>query len=74
MRTEEERVVKIVEDFQNKINASKKVEEYLRVPQDDPQVSVGGLLGLGTVRWNSVIIFPMYGEELKDKKKELRLK
>ena len=50
------------------------MEEWLRVALDEPHVSVGGLLGLGIVRWNSVRILPKYGEELKERKKDLRLK
>ena len=39
--------------------------------RDKPQVSVGGLLGLGTVKQNSCRILPKYGEELKEEKKKL---
>ena len=35
--------------------------------REGPQVSVGGLLGLGTVGQNSCRIIPKYGEERKGK-------
>ena len=41
---------------------------------DDPQVSVGGILGLRKGRKSSFIILSKYGEELRKNKKELRQK
>ena len=35
--------------------------------RDEPQVSVGAMLGLGTVGKNSCRIIPKYGEEHKGK-------
>ena len=63
-----------MEYFHKKINVSKNMEEYLRVARDEPHVSVGGVLCLGIVKEKSCIILPKYGEEIKEKKKELRLK
>ena len=38
---------------------------------DEPRVSVGGLLGLGKGRKNSLRIIPEYGEGIKKKRKEM---
>ena len=40
--------------------------------RDEPQVSVGGFLGLGKGKHNSLRILPKYGKELEKKRKGLR--